>query len=370
MSDQRARPAVASDHRSAHPDIVGIPWWGAILTAVIASLIGFAFDAGSGNGTLTAVFATLYVLGCLIAVLAVQQSGVFTAVIQPPLVLFVTVPAAYFLMNSSDIHGVKDVLINCGYPLIQRFPLMFFTSAAVLMIGLARWYFAKNVPAEKPERSGSGSAPKPGALAAKLTALLGGVTAGAGAARTKKRQPSGRRRTAPRTAADRTGRAARPARKSAARPRHSRAPETEIIEPVADRPRRRRPRPEDPSASEPRRRPRPSSTREPREPREPRSRRDPLPPRERRSSYERDDRDDRYGRPQRPQRDRPQRRSRFDDYEPLDPYTPAGPGTHHPVSRVRYRGGAHPDDIDDQPEYRPRRRSPRDVDADRWEYDI
>lgn len=345
---------------------MGIPWWGAILTAVIASLIGFAFDAGSGNGTLTAVFATLYVLGCLIAVLAVQQSGVFTAVIQPPLVLFVTVPTAYFLMNSSDIHGIKDILINCGYPLIQRFPLMFFTSAAVLLIGLARWYFGKSVPAGAVQLSGSPR--KPGALSAKLAALLGGVTAGVGAARAKKRQSSDRRRAASRTAAERTARAARPARNSAARSRHSRAPETEIIEPVADRPRRRRPRPAESQVAEPRRRPRPSSLREPREPR---SRRDPLAPRERRASY---DRDDRYGRPQRPQRDRSQRRSRFDDYEPLDPYTPSGPGTHHPVSRVRYRGGgAQPDDLDDlddQPDYRPRRRSRHDVDADRWEYDI
>ena len=33
------------------------------------------------------------------------------------------------------------MLINCGYPLIERFPLMFFTSAAVLLIGMPRWYY-------------------------------------------------------------------------------------------------------------------------------------------------------------------------------------------------------------------------------------
>ena len=62
-----------------------------------------------------------------------QQSGLFTAVIQPPLMLFVVVPSAYFLLHSSEIDGLKDILINCGYPLIERFPLMFFTSAAVLL---------------------------------------------------------------------------------------------------------------------------------------------------------------------------------------------------------------------------------------------
>ena len=73
--------------------------------------------------------------------LAVRQSGIFTAVIQPPLILFVAVPTAYFLFHGGQLTGIKDTLINFGYPLIERFPLMFFTSAAVLLIGMARWYY-------------------------------------------------------------------------------------------------------------------------------------------------------------------------------------------------------------------------------------
>ena len=38
-----------------------------------------------------------------------RQSGVFTAVIQPPLILFVAVPAAYFLFHGSTITGIKDI---------------------------------------------------------------------------------------------------------------------------------------------------------------------------------------------------------------------------------------------------------------------
>ena len=336
---------------------------------MIASLVGFAFDAGSGAGQLTGVFTALYVIGCLVAVLAVAQSGLFTAVIQPPLVLFVTVPGAYFLMHSGEIHGIKDLLINCGYPLIERFPLMFFTSAAVLLIGLARWYFGKSVRAAAPDEVARPAAKaRSGGLSAKLSAFLGGAQAadavdatGAPEATPRERRAADRRRArAAKPAADRTERGARPARSTAARSRHSRNTETEIIEPVADRPRRRRPRPDDePSGSpaEPRRRARPTS-REPREVRE---------PRERRSSYDRDDTYDRLDRqrPPRPERpERPQRRSRYDDYEPGDPYS-AGGSTHHPISRVRYRGG---DETDDSAEYRPRRRAPRD--ADRWEYDI
>ena len=87
------------------------------------------------------VFAASYVLGCIFAVLAVRQSGIFTAVIQPPLILFVAVPTAYFLFHGGQLGGIKDLAINCGYPLIERFPLMFFTSAAVLLIGMGRWYY-------------------------------------------------------------------------------------------------------------------------------------------------------------------------------------------------------------------------------------
>src|SRR4029077_13031553 len=85
--------------------------------------------------------AAAYALGCILAVLAVRQSGIFTAVIQPPLILFVAVPTAYFLFHGAQLTGIKDTLINFGYPLIERFPLMFFTSAAVLLIGMGRWYY-------------------------------------------------------------------------------------------------------------------------------------------------------------------------------------------------------------------------------------
>ena len=89
---------------------------------------------------LTIFFAGAYTVGCIAAVLAVRQEGLFTAVIQPPLLLFAAVPGAYFLFHGGAIDGLKDLAINCGYPLIERFPLMFFTSAIVLLIGMVRWY--------------------------------------------------------------------------------------------------------------------------------------------------------------------------------------------------------------------------------------
>ena len=131
---------MTADHRSAHPNIPGVPWWGAVLIAATLTAIGFAYDAGSGAKELSAVFAGTYIVGCILAVLAVRQAGIFTAVIQPPLLLFACVPTAYFLFTGSQLSNLKDTLINCAYPLIERFPLMFFTSAVVLLIGMARWY--------------------------------------------------------------------------------------------------------------------------------------------------------------------------------------------------------------------------------------
>ena len=351
MPGQRARSAIPADHRSAHPNIPGVPWWGAVLIAVVGSAIGFAFDAGSGGRELTAVFSALYVVGCLTAVLAVRQGAVFTAVIQPPLLLFAVVPGAYYLMHSADIQGLKDILINCGYPLIERFPLMFFTSAAVLLVGVARWYFGAS--ARKGEPVPEQTRAPGGRLSAKLSSLLGGGSKADPADPEPRRRHSVDRRAsgAPKTAADRAARGARPVKRAGApsRSRHARQPATEIVEPVVDvdRPRRRRPRPTE-QPPEPRRRSRTSTERDPRGSVPPRS--------DRRAAYERTD-----------PRERPQRRSRYDDYEPLEPHGPIGNGSHHPISRVRYRGA---DESGDRTEYRTRRRAPRDADADRWEYDI
>uniref|UniRef100_UPI0035ABD45F DUF6542 domain-containing protein n=1 Tax=Mycolicibacterium goodii TaxID=134601 RepID=UPI0035ABD45F len=148
-----------------------------MLLAVTATAIGFAFDAGSGNRELSSVFAVCYALGCLSAVLAVRQVGVFTAVIQPPLILFVAVPGAYFLFHGGQLGGMKDLAINCGYPLIERFPLMLFTSAAVLLIGLARWYFGLTTrrPTETATSRGGTQSPAAAGFVSSITSKFSGL---------------------------------------------------------------------------------------------------------------------------------------------------------------------------------------------------
>jgi hypothetical protein len=332
-----------------------------VLLAVTLTAVGFAYDAGSGDKELSMVFATTYVLGCIFAVLAVRQSGIFTAVIQPPLILFGAVPTAYFLFHGGQIGGVKDLAINCGYPLIERFPLMFFTSAFVLLIGMGRWYYgmssrrgtARTPAKDTKEKTGS----RVSSVTSKMSALFTAEPEDDSAEDIDAAEPPRRKHTIDRPA--RAAKSAKPAagsgrtarttkRATPSRSRHARPPETEIIEPVAERPRRTRSsrQSEQPPPSEPRRRPRTSSSREPRKA---------VPPTERRTGYE-----------------RPERRRRFDDYpprEPREPHTSNGNGTHHPVSRVRYRGGD--DQADNRAEYRSRPRSARSArEADSWEYDI
>jgi hypothetical protein len=304
------------------------------------------------------VFATTYALGCIFAALAVRQSGIFTAVIQPPLILFGAVPTAYFLFHGAQLGGIKDLAINCGYPLIERFPLMFFTSAAVLLIGMGRWYHGmssrRGTTRAAAKDAGEKTSSRVSSVTSKVSSLLTGETDESDDAATESPR---RRHTIDRPA--RTAKAAKAAKSAArttrtprttkratpSRSRHARPPETELIEPVAERPRRpRAPRQDDQPPvppAEPRRRPRTSSTREPRK----------AVPTERRAAYE-----------------RPERRRRYDDTPPREPHVSNGNGTHHPVSRVRYRGA---EENDDRAEYRTRPRASRSGwEADSWEYDI
>ncbi|OBH08244.1 hypothetical protein A5696_20145 [Mycobacterium sp. E2699] len=373
MSAQRARSAVEASHRSIHPNIPGVPWWAALVIAITATAAGYAIDAGHKD--LTHVFAACYIAGCVAAVLAVRQDGVFTAIIQPPLILFCAVPGAYWMFHGHKIGSLKDLLINCGYPLIERFPLMLGTAGVVLLIGLARWYFGKSqATAAAPEDDAATAGPAGnsflGAIGEKLNSLLG---LGAHDGDAEEAPPTGSKRTReagrPAKAASRTGRTTRggrSARPGRAHSRHARPPLEDERDPRdarAERPRRRRQAPPhdfDPAdPPRPRRRPRPDTDHDGRQPpretrREPRTRRNPY---------------DRPGERQAP------RGSRFDGYDPYEPYeprrrraTPPGNGsdtTHHPISQVRYRGSGPAEDAG--PERR--RRAPRSFPAESWEYE-
>ncbi|MGO9507065.1 MAG: DUF6542 domain-containing protein [Mycobacterium sp.] len=387
MSAQRGSSAVEAGHRSIHPNIPGVPWWGAVLIATTSTAIGYIFDAG--HKELTHVFAGFYIAGCVAAMLAVRRSGVFTAVIQPPLILFLAVPGAYWLFHGGKIGGIKDLLINCGYPLIERFPLMLGTAGGVLLIGLVRWYFGgSSRTAAATDEAATPVAERTSlikGMAAKLKLLFGPdpdldddetPDTSSRPAHSVRRS----RETGPKTARPRSSRSAD--RTTRTRSRHAR-PDDGPEAPPERRPSRRSPAsardfdPADPPRQS-RRRPRPQGEPEPRPQRE--TRRD---PRARRNPYERP-----YDRPEpRSSRfdpydmfDAPEsaagpvnrRHGAYEPYEPFEPYepprhrtAPPGPGSanpsHHPISQVRYRGQPPVDEprAEYRDELRPDRRNPR-----------
>ncbi|MGO4204058.1 DUF6542 domain-containing protein [Rhodococcus sp. TAF43] len=146
---QRARSGVPLDQRSALPTIPGIPAWGAVAVAAGLTFLGFAFDGMSGN-ELTSTFSTMYFLGCVLAVLAVRQRGLFTAVVQPPLLLFVAVPIGQQVLTDNAGTGLKDLAFNVAIPLVNRFPLMLAATVVVALIAGARTFLvqqSKSAPA-------------------------------------------------------------------------------------------------------------------------------------------------------------------------------------------------------------------------------
>ncbi|SOX55627.1 hypothetical protein MAAFP003_4319, partial [Mycobacterium ahvazicum] len=371
-----------------------VPSWIALLIAVTATAIGYGIDSGFGHKELTGIFACLYIAGCVLAVLAVRQEGLFTAVIQPPLILFCAVPGAYWLFHGGKIGSLKDLLINCGYPLIERFPLMLGAAGGVLLIGLIRWYLgmsrrpaAGDATEDTATATVAEKSPFLRAISAKLNSLLG-VASSDDEADEEEPVDAERRSTKTSARSGRTERSGRSAASSArSRSRHARPSAEEEYDPAAERPRRRRqtpPRDYDPADSprrSARRRPRPDdldqrgeAQREGR--RDPRSRRNPYErPAPRGGRYEDYDRYE----PSEPLR-------RYPSYEPYESYQPASEprrrhaaasGTngsnpsHHPISQVRYRGSGPSDErrgdrrSRSRANGRPQERPP----AESWEYD-
>lgn len=384
-----------SAHRSIHPNIPGAPWYAALLIAVTATAIGYGIDAG--HKELTHVFAGFYIAGCVAAVLAVRQDGIFTTIIQPPLILFCAVPGAYWLFHDAKIGRLKDLLINCGYPLIERFPLMLGTAGTVLAIGLARWYFGNGRGATAGTSAGATSVDVKSFfsnIGAKLQSALQ-----PDAADDDTDEASGARRGRASGSSARTRRTARDGRSSArsarARSRHARPPLDDESAERPERPRRSGGRRNPTStrdydnAERPRRsrrRPRPEGDPDLREPRrEPRPRRNPYErPAPRSSRFDGSDRygnsyGDRYDPPSGPESSS-RFEGRYDSREPYEPRRRRPPssgnnGTHHPISQVRYRGGG----TQDQPrephsERRSRSRTPGRAHgrspAESWEYDV
>ncbi len=134
---RRASRVLAPGDRSALPDRRGIPWWAGVVVALVLAGVGAGIDLSRGTA-LTAVFTVLYVLGCVAAVLAVTRRGLFAAAVQPPLVLVVVVPVLAWVTGRSGSGGLRGAAIAVALPLVNAFPVMAFTTVAVVVLAVVR----------------------------------------------------------------------------------------------------------------------------------------------------------------------------------------------------------------------------------------
>src|ERR1700754_1648300 len=106
---------------------------GAALTAV-----GVLVDL-TWVGSLGTVFTICYISGCLLAAAWVRRDGLFGPLVQPPLLVAVAVPAVVLLGGSPRPgQGVTERLLVIGAPLVNAFPVMAGTTAAVVALGVLR----------------------------------------------------------------------------------------------------------------------------------------------------------------------------------------------------------------------------------------
>ncbi|WP_033293780.1 DUF6542 domain-containing protein [Amycolatopsis jejuensis] len=141
QSDPDAEDApVPWDERLAVGTRRGLPWWAAVLVGFGLAVLGAIIDEKT-RGSLDFVFKAGYFLGAVIAVGAVQRRALFGPMVQPPLVLAVTVPGVVLLTGGGA--GGSDTLsklLNIGTPLINGFPTMAVTTGVTLLFGFFRIY--------------------------------------------------------------------------------------------------------------------------------------------------------------------------------------------------------------------------------------
>ncbi|WP_245865553.1 DUF6542 domain-containing protein [Rhodococcoides kyotonense] len=119
-----------------------MPAWGAVAIAGGASFLGFVVDAARGT-ELTSAFSSLYIVGVVVAALLVRYRGLFTAMVQAPLILFVAVPLSYQYFTDNPGTSLKDILLNVAIPLVNRFPVMLLGTVLALAIGAARVFLKR-----------------------------------------------------------------------------------------------------------------------------------------------------------------------------------------------------------------------------------
>ncbi|MET0966032.1 MAG: DUF6542 domain-containing protein [Nakamurella sp.] len=143
----RTATRIATADASVLSTVRGWPSWAVILLALVLTLGGTAVD-GVTTGVLAWGLRIGFYLGVILAALVVRRGSIFTAMVQPPLVvIFGLVVGGMLFTNAGGLYGT-------ALRIIGTFPTMAIGTAAAVLIGLIRIL-------AQPLRSGRGATRPP-----------------------------------------------------------------------------------------------------------------------------------------------------------------------------------------------------------------
>ena len=137
-----SRPTVVN--ASAVPTIAGLKAWGAVLVAVVLTAAGATFD-GLVSGVITWGFKIGFVGGVCLAALLVRRGSIFTAMVQPPLIMVVIIFISLRLIADSS-ERMTITLIK----VVDAFPTMLIGTVLAVLLCVVR-IFAQ--PIRRPRKT-------------------------------------------------------------------------------------------------------------------------------------------------------------------------------------------------------------------------
>ncbi len=113
----------------------GVVWWVAVVIAFVPTVIGFGADLAISN-SIGIIAWVLTLLGVVVAALAVRRHALFTAMVQPPLVVIAALVLGYVVATVTG--GISGGVLNLGLKVVGTFPLMLTATVVAVILGVIR----------------------------------------------------------------------------------------------------------------------------------------------------------------------------------------------------------------------------------------
>lgn len=142
----------AWDERPVLGNRRGLPWWGAVLLALLLAIVGAVIDKGRlvDDTSLTGfgLYHALFLAGCVLAVLGVRRRNLFGPMVQPPLIFAATFVPVQLMgrepTGAAAETGTKKLVFEVALPLASSFPWMAGATAATIVLGVIRLFLQRN----------------------------------------------------------------------------------------------------------------------------------------------------------------------------------------------------------------------------------